>query len=119
MRNLVTFQESDAREVLSRIRQRDNRADIVPQVTRQQFLQLGKVSSTISAAGATGQLVSGTVQLYTFDSTASSPVTTTATDLATVTAWNPFTEDIPTDTYVVLGRFVGGWIIIQVLNYCP
>lgn len=82
-----------------------------------QFLQLAQADGTISAS-TDGQLTSGTAQLVSF-SNASSPATLSATGLTTVTVWNPHEDAIPDNTYLILGRIIGGWIIIAPLNYCP
>lgn len=81
-------------------------------------VQLAVTDGAASAAGATGQLVSCTVQLLKFDFT-SSPATMSDTGMIAITAWNPFTEDIPDGTYVIITKVPSGWVITQVLNYCP
>lgn len=118
MTDLVTFVESDAKSLIDGIRNRPGKVIQSSNVRGQQYLQIARLTAEI-AASTNGSLTSGTGQLFTFDPTATSPVALSSTGLTTVTLWSGFEEVLPQDTYVIVGKIIGGYIIIQPLNYCP
>lgn len=114
----VQLTQSQVREIVSQIEAERSRRTGGPQAISKQPLQFARATDDIAAA-VDGQLVSGDAQLFTWNPNATSPVAMSSSGLSAITVWNPHDEIIPNNTYLIVGAFLGGYVIIQPLNYCP
>lgn len=114
----VQLTQSQVDGIFSEIGNRQTRLPGSPPKPIRGPFQFARATEDIAAA-VDGQLVSGDAQLFTWNPSATSPVTMSSSGLSAITVWNPHNEAIPTDTYMIVGAFLGGYVIVQPLNYCP